>query len=92
MRIIRISDRPAAVTLSQLRRGCAATVTGVLEIAPDDAIARRLRVLGFVEGEPVRMVGAAPLGGDPLLIQVGYTRFALRRSEAERVLVQQPAA
>ncbi len=50
-----------------------------------DPIARRLRELGFVGGEPVRVVATGPLGGDPLLVQVGFTRFALRRSEAARV-------
>lgn len=55
---------------------------------PDDLIARRLRDLGFVPGEPVRVVARAPLGGDPMLVQVGFTRFALRRNEAARVLVE----
>lgn len=52
-----------------------------------DPIARRLRELGFVSGEPVRVVASGPIGGDPLLVQIGYTRFALRRAEAERVLL-----
>lgn len=56
-----------------------------------DSIARRLRELGFVAGEPVRVVARGPIGADPLLIQIGFTRFALRRSEAARVLVK-PAA
>ena len=54
---------------------------------PNDPIARRLRDLGFVAGEPVRIVARAPLGGDPLLVQVGATRFALRRNEAARIRV-----
>ena len=53
-----------------------------------DPIARRLRELGFVPGEPVEVIAAGPFGGDPLLVQVGYTRFALRRSEATRVRVR----
>ncbi len=57
-----------------------------------DPIAQRLRDLGFVQGEPVRVVATGPLGGDPLLIQIGSTRFALRRSEAARVLVSTEAA
>jgi ferrous iron transport protein A len=76
------------VTLSELDHGSLATVSEVVEHVPGDAIARRLRVLGFVDGEPVRIVGAAPLGGDPLLVQVGFTRFALRRSEAARVKIR----
>lgn len=33
-------------------------------------------------------MAVAPFGGDPLLVQIGFTRFALRRSEAERVQVR----
>jgi ferrous iron transport protein A len=54
-----------------------------------DSIAQRLRDLGFVPGEPVRIVARGPWGADPLLIQIGSTRFALRRSEAHRVTVRE---
>lgn len=67
--------------------GAAAVVLEVNDNGPDDAIARRLRDLGFVAGEPVRLVARAPLGADPLLVQIGYTRFALRRAEAARVKI-----
>ena len=73
------------VRLSELKKGVDAVVRGVEDAQADDAIARRLRELGFVQGEPVRVVAMAPLGGDPLLVQVGFTRFALRRNEAARV-------
>ncbi len=53
-----------------------------------DPIAARLRDLGFVSGEPVRLVARGPLGGDPLVVQIGYTRFALRKAEAARVFVR----
>ena len=56
-----------------------------------DMIAHRLKELGFVPGESVRLITTAPFGGDPLLVQVGFTRFALRRSEAARVLVEEVA-
>lgn len=73
--------------LSELPRRTAATVQSVQDAAPDDAIARRLRELGFVQGERVEVVAAGPVSAEPLLVQVGFTRFALRRSEAARVLV-----
>ena len=57
-----------------------------------DPIARRLRDLGFVPGEVVRVVARAPMGGDPMLIQIGSTRFALRRNEARRVHVREEVA
>lgn len=64
----------------------------VRDNGPDDVIAGRLRDLGFVSGEPVRIVAKGPVGGDPLLVQIGFTRFALRRAEAARVLVEAEAA
>jgi len=78
--------------LSQLPRRTAAIVAGVDDALPNDTIARRLRELGFVVGERVEVVAAGPFGAEPLLVQVGYTRFALRRSEAARVRVQPDTA
>ncbi len=73
--------------LSELPHRTAATVESVTDHAPDDAIARRLRELGFVSGERVEVLVAGPVGAEPLLVQIGYTRFALRRTEAARVHV-----
>jgi len=80
------------VRLSKLPKGASAVVDRVDDAHPSDPIAQRLRDLGFVNGEPVRVMAIGPLGGDPLLIQIGSTRFALRRSEAARVAVRQEAA
>lgn len=79
------------VRLSDLKRGAEVVVQAVEEASPGDVISRRLRELGFVPGESVRVVARAPLGGDPLLVQVGFTRFALRRSEAARIEVEAAA-
>ncbi|MGH8446622.1 MAG: FeoA family protein [Solimonas sp.] len=73
--------------LSELPYNVAATVAAVEDVGPADPIARRLRDLGFVDGEPVRIVAHGPVQQDPLLVQIGYTRFALRRAEAARVRV-----
>ncbi len=63
-------------------------ISRVDDRASPDPIAMRLRDLGFVSGEAVRIVAKGPIGGDPLVVQIGYTRFALRRSEASRVMVR----
>ncbi|SFS18554.1 ferrous iron transport protein A [Dyella sp. OK004] len=78
--------------LSDLPKGAPAVVDRVDDAHASDPIAQRLRDLGFVEGEPVRVVARGPLGADPLLIQIGSTRFALRRTEAERVTVRMEVA
>ena len=77
--------------LSELAQGAAAVVQRVEAASAADPIARRLRDLGFVDGEPVRLVGRGPIGADPLLVQIGFTRFALRRAEAARVIVAMSA-
>jgi len=76
------------VKLSELPHRTAATVESVDDQAPNDAIARRLRELGFVSGERVEVMAAGPVAAEPLLVQIGFTRFALRRSEAARVRVR----
>ena len=73
------------VTLTDLPLNAAAQVEAVQDLHANDVIARRLRELGFVAGEEVRIVARGPLGAEPLLVQVGFTRFALRRAEAARV-------
>jgi ferrous iron transport protein A len=79
------------VDLSQLPKGSSAQVLGVQSRSPDDAIAQRLLDLGFVAGEWVKCISLAPFGGDPILVQIGYTRFALRKVEAARVQIEDAA-
>ena len=87
------SSRPdASLPLSQLRPGESAIVCG---LRMPDAIhghgrqlVLRLLEVGFVEGEPVRVVAIGPGGREPLAVRIGGTTFALRRHEAEHVLVQ----
>ncbi|NCT71931.1 ferrous iron transport protein A [Pseudoxanthomonas japonensis] len=78
--------------LTDLPRRTPAIVESVEDHGPQDSIARRLRELGFVNGEEVEIVAKGPLGAEPLLVQVGFTRFALRRSEAARIRLRNGAA
>jgi len=80
------------VILTELPSRIPAIVESVEEHGPQDAIAQRLRELGFVNGEEVEVVAKGPLGAEPLLVQVGFTRFALRRSEAARIRLRNGAA
>lgn len=88
MTIARPLKSTPELSLLMLGANQPAVVRAVQETSLQDPIARRLRELGFVPGEPVRVVAKGPVGADPLLIQIGYTRFALRRAEAARVLVE----
>ncbi len=64
----------------------------VVDLAPArDAQERelllRLMEIGFLPGEPVRVMAAGFPGGDPLAVRVGQATFALRRHEAAMVRV-----
>lgn len=53
-----------------------------------DMVASRLETLGFVAGTQVQVITKGLFGGDPILIQVGFTRFALRKNEAAKVEIE----
>ena len=80
--------------LSQLKSNQIARITQVhhhLEAQSSDskdAIATRLTSLGFITGEKVEVLTRGIFGGEPLLIKIGFTRFALRSNEAERIEVE----
>ncbi|HET7868344.1 MAG TPA: FeoA family protein [Burkholderiaceae bacterium] len=50
--------------------------------------ARWLEEIGFIPGEPVMLVARGAFGGDPLVVRVGQSTFALRRAEAACVQVE----
>ncbi|MCH4246661.1 FeoA family protein [Acinetobacter populi] len=53
----------------------------------EDGIATRLMSLGFVPGEKIEVLTRGLFGGEPILVKVGFSRFALRRNEADRIEV-----
>jgi ferrous iron transport protein A len=75
--------------LSDLAKGQAARVVGVVPSAPDVPIdlTRRLADLGFLPGERVHVLARGPLGGEPLAVRVGTATFALRRLEADCIRI-----
>jgi ferrous iron transport protein A len=87
-----VESESISVTLLELPRRVAGIVESVQEQGPGDNIARRLRELGFVAGESVEVLATGPFGREPVLVQVGFTRFALRRAEAARVKLQARAS
>jgi ferrous iron transport protein A len=78
------------VPLSSIEVGQTVTIrkvrTGVAEPGGGD-IGLRLLELGFVEGESLRVVAHGYPGREPLAVRIGNTTFALRRFEADYVLV-----
>jgi ferrous iron transport protein A len=83
-------------SLAQLRKGTKGVVTAVSEPigaeslgdATGATVARRLLELGFVAGERIEVIEEVLPGRDPIAVRVGSTMFALRRREAQAILVQ----
>ena len=78
------------VPLSRVGIGQTVTIrevrTGVSELEGGD-IGLRLLELGFVEGETLRVIAHGFPGNEPIAVRIGNTTFALRRFEADHVLV-----
>ena len=79
--------KSSSSTLDQLRTGDCAVVVDVSANSPAEGtagldIARRLKELGFIKGEAVRILHRGYFGGEPLAVRVGQSTFALRRFEA----------
>jgi ferrous iron transport protein A len=85
---------PGVQSLSVLSPGATASVIGV-GAGGDSSftpIERRLIELGFVHGEHIEIIAQAMPGGDPFVVRVGTSTFALRRREVESVWVEPTSA
>lgn len=78
----------AFISLAELPVGATAVVR---EMPKTGASFLRLREMGLQAGTPVTLVRIAPLG-DPLEIKVRGYRLTLRKTEAQHVQVEIPAA
>jgi ferrous iron transport protein A len=67
------------VTIREVRTGASALEGGDIGL--------RLLELGFVEGESLRVIAHGFPGSEPIAVRIGNTTFALRRFEADHVLV-----
>jgi ferrous iron transport protein A len=69
-------------TLDTLPTGVPAVVHGVCAPAAAPEWAQWLDEIGFLPGERVMVTARGVPGGDPLVVRVGNSTFALRRAEA----------
>ena len=87
----------SVISLAQLRQGDAAVVSGLAEATGIDgkagaaALLSRLRDLGFIAGARCEVMARMWQGGDPMVVRVGGSTFALRRAEAAAVRVSRAA-
>ncbi len=59
----------------------------IINVEGSDGIAIRLLEMGLTPGVDVGLIGTAPLG-DPLELEIRGYRLSVRRSEAQRVEVE----
>ncbi|HEX2789618.1 MAG TPA: FeoA family protein [Steroidobacteraceae bacterium] len=67
--------------------GSAAAMASIGNVA-GSTIVRRLMELGFVPGERIEVIEEQRPGGDPIAVRIGCSMFALRRREAQAVMVR----
>lgn len=75
------------MTVDDLLIGQQAKVARVFDADGASDLAERLSEIGFTHGETVAVLARSVPGGDPLVVRVGQSRFALRRIEARCIHV-----
>ena len=80
----------ATVPLTSLGAGSAGIVAAVRAPQPgqDPELVLRLIEIGFLPGEPVRVIARGQPGNEPIAVRLGHTTFALRRFEADFVQIE----
>ena len=75
---------PKNTNLTEISRDKMYQVAGFVDNSTD--YAEKLYKMGFVEGTPIEL---APVKlSDPMVIQIRGSRIALRKSEAQQILVK----
>lgn len=80
-------DAGSSETLDNALIGHALTVQHVEVPHAAPEWARWLEEIGFIAGEHVMLMARGLPGGDPLVVRIGQSTFALRRAEAACVRV-----
>lgn len=75
------------MTVDDLLLGQQAKVARVFDADGSSDLAQRLSDIGFTHGESVAVLARSVPGGDPMVVRVGNSRFALRRIEARCIHV-----
>jgi ferrous iron transport protein A len=76
------AESAVAPTLDAAPIGLAAVVRDLAVPAEAPEWAQWLEEIGFIPGERVMVMARGLPGGDPLVVRVGNSTFALRRAEA----------
>jgi ferrous iron transport protein A len=77
-------------SLAELPIGVPAIISSINKSIGDAALSlvQRLVEIGFIPGESVRVIAHGQPGNEPIAVRIGGTTFALRRFEADCILVK----
>jgi ferrous iron transport protein A len=84
---------PSIIPLGRGSKGLRGVVVGIgndsSDLSPEeDELKRRLLEIGFVEGASVEIIHEGWIGRDPIGVRLDDMRVALRRREANNVLIR----
>ena len=82
-----IAEQTPQLSLADASIGEVFTVDRVVSPAGTPEWSAQLEDIGFLSGERVTIMARGMPGGDPLVVRVGLSTFALRMVEAACVLV-----
>lgn len=80
------------LTLSEMALGKPCIVQSVQAPTHAPEWAQWLEEIGFIGGEQVALMARGLPGGDPLVVRIGTSTFALRQAEAACIRVLVPAS
>ncbi len=80
------TDPSGPATLGHANRGTRARILSVSAAAGTE-LELRLLEMGFVEGAYVEILHEGPIGGDPIAVRIDDALVAIRRSEADLVVI-----
>ena len=75
--------------LDQIPNGCLLRVKQVHHQQEFPDLAKQLEAIGFIPGEFVQVMRRSLIGGDPLVVRIGLSTFALRKKEAAIIEVEE---
>lgn len=79
------AEQVAHIPLSQMLPGQGGWIDN---LTGEERLNQRLMEMGLLLDEKIEVLHQAPFGGDPIAIQVRGSVLALRRSEAQAILVR----
>lgn len=91
---VSVSTTASAIAqrLDQAERGRCYTVRQVMSDPRVPERARQLEEIGFFPGEQVTVMTRGIPGGDPIVVRIGQSTFALRGAEAACVQIEASGA